>query len=298
MAAHSPLLITGASGFVGSNLCALAATAGPVIGISNNHSVSIIDVPIVKCDLTDPSALSALLSDIKPRAVIHAAAAAQPNFCQEHPLESHKINVEATIILAQLCADRNIPFVFTSTDLVFDGTHAPYCEDDPVCPISLYGEQKVSAEERIVSIYPQALICRLPLMYGNAAGSATTANFYQTIKKALQQKQSITLYADEFRTPVSAHTAAQGVLLLLEKKATGIYHLGGRERITRYDFGVRYGIKKYPGMVEITGLIKQGVWDKNAQIAPRPKDVSLISEKAYGLGYDPKRVDEEISQLQ
>ena len=127
----------------------------------------------------------------------------------------------------------SIPYVFTSTDLVFDGLNPPYKETDPVSPVNLYGEQKVMAERGILVRYPVAAICRMPLMFGVATPPATS--FMQPFMQTLREGKELSLFTDEFRTPVSGKTAAQGLLLALA--ISGIIHLGGKERVSRYDFG-------------------------------------------------------------
>ena len=143
------LLVTGSSGFLGWNLCQLAKEKWQVYGTHFFHRIEIPGVKQLPVDLTDFQELQRLFKEIKPDAVIHTAAQSQPNYCQTHPQESRTINVTASWNLAGLCADYSIPCAFTSTDLVFDGLNAPYRETDPVSPLSLYGEQKVMAEEGI-----------------------------------------------------------------------------------------------------------------------------------------------------
>lgn len=103
---------------------------------------------------------------IKPDAVIHTAAKSDPNYCQLNRNESKKLNVDASINIAKLCAEYSIHCVFTSTDLVFNGLNAPYREEYPVCPVNFYGEQKVLAEEGMLKYHPMVAICRMALMFG------------------------------------------------------------------------------------------------------------------------------------
>ena len=117
---------------------------------------------------------------------------------------------------------------------MFDGIKGFYKVTDKVNPVYIYGEHKVMAEVGILTRYPQAAICRMPLMFGNA--TPTSASFVQSFLKTLQEGKVLKLFVDEFRTPVSALTAAEG-LLLAAQKVRGIIHLGGKERISRYDFG-------------------------------------------------------------
>ncbi|MEH1871274.1 SDR family oxidoreductase [Nostoc sp.] len=284
------LLITGASGFLGWHLCQLAKTEWEIYGTYLSHPLEIPGLKMLKANLTNFQELKRIFNDIKPSAVIHTAAHSQPNFCQTNPKESHAINVIASCNIAGLCADNSIPCVFTSTDLVFDGLNAPYQETDAVCPVNLYGEQKAIAEADMLERYPMTAVCRMPLMFG--AATPTAKSFIQPFIQTLKAEEELSLFIDEFRTPVSGTTAAKGLLLALEK-VNGIIHLGGKERISRYDFGQL--------LVEVFQLPASGLKSCRQQdvkmAAPRPADVSLDSSKAFALGYQPLSVKEELEDV-
>ncbi|KAF3887399.1 MULTISPECIES: SDR family oxidoreductase [Nostocales] len=283
------LLITGASGFLGWHLCQLAKQEYVVCGTCFSHFADIPGITTIKVNLTDFQELKQVFSDIKPTAVIHTAALSQPNFCQTHPHESHAINVEASCNISGLCADASIPCVFTSTDLVFDGLNAPYRETDSVSPVNIYGEHKVMAEQGMLERYPKTAVCRMPLMFGMETPTATS--FIQPFIQTLKEGKDLNLFIDEFRTPVSAKTAAKGLLLALDK-VQGYIHLGGKERISRYDFGLV--------MAEVFQLpssqIKASRQQDVKMAAPRPSDVSLDSSKAFALGYEPLSLREELAR--
>ncbi|MFN6534931.1 MAG: SDR family oxidoreductase [Nostoc sp. EkiNYC01] len=284
------LLITGASGFLGWHLCQLAKQEWEIYATYLSHPIEIPGVKILKVNLTDFQELQYIFSTIKPAAVIHTAAQSQPNFCQTHPEESHAINVTASCNLAGLSADNSIPCAFTSTDLVFDGLNAPYCETDSVCPVNIYGEQKAIAEAGMLERYPMTAVCRMPLMFGTA--TPTAKSFIQPFIQTLKDEKELNLFIDEFRTPVSGTTAAKGLFLALEK-VNGIIHLGGKERISRYDFGEL--------LIEVFELPRTGLKSCRQQdvkmAAPRPTDVSLDSSKAFVLGYQPLSIKEELQKL-
>ncbi|QHG17632.1 NAD(P)-dependent oxidoreductase [Nostoc sp. ATCC 53789] len=284
------LLITGASGFLGWHLCQLAKPEWEIYGTYLSHPLEIPGIKTLKANLTNFQELKRIFNDVKPEAVIHTAAHSQPNFCQTNPKESHAINVIASCNIAGLCADNSIPCAFTSTDLVFDGLNAPYQEIDAVCPVNLYGEQKAIAEADMLERYPMTAVCRMPLMFG--AETPTAKSFIQPFIQTLQAEEELSLFIDEFRTPVSGTTAAKGLLLALEK-VNGIIHLGGKERISRYDFGQI--------LLEVFQLPSTGLKSCRQQdvkmAAPRPADVSLDSSKAFALGYQPLSVREELQEL-
>ncbi len=284
------LLITGASGFLGWHICQLAQTNYEVYGTYFSSSIEIPGVKLTKINLSDIQELKQLFKLIQPEAVIHTAAISQPNFCQNNPETSHVINVTASWNIAELCAENSIPHVFTSTDLVFDGKNAPYQETDTVNPVNRYGEQKVLAEQGILARYPSSVVCRMPLMFGNSTPTATS--FIQGFMQTLKEGKQINLFTDEFRTPASAKSAAKGLLLALEK-VNGIIHLGGKERISRYDFGRL--------MIEVFQLPADGLKSCRQEdvkmSAPRPKDVSLDSSKAFAFGYSPLSIKQELQAM-
>jgi dTDP-4-dehydrorhamnose reductase len=284
------LLVTGASGFLGWNLCQQAQSQWQVFGTYFSSAIAIPGVNIVKTDLRDISAVREIFTQIKPDAIIHTAAASKPNFCQTHPEESYQSNVVASLNIARLSADYEIPCVFTSTDLVFDGTKSFYKETDRVSPISHYGEQKVLAECGMLEIYSKTAVCRMPLMFGNAP--PTAISFIQPFIDKLQRGEELVLFVDEFRTPVSGVTASKGLLLALDK-AEGILHLGGKERISRYQFGqLMTRIMQLPEEV-----IKPCLQKDVPMAAPRSPDTSLDSSKAFALGYQPLSLQEELTIL-
>jgi dTDP-4-dehydrorhamnose reductase len=289
------LLFTGASGFLGFNFLRLFNRRFEITGTCLTHLPERSPVPCQRLDLTDQAHVRAFFRDFRPEAVIHAAALSNPNTCQARPEDSRTANLEATAFLAQLCADADIPFVFTSTDLVFDGESAPYREADPPRPVSLYGEHKARAEAEVLSRHPGAVVCRMPLMYGESG--PVNPSFLDFMLKAVVEGRALTLFTDEWRTPVSGADAARGLALALDLAMAGdfrgILHLGGRERLSRYEFGEIF--LRVLGRPEVTpkACLRADV----PMPAPRPRDVSLASARAFGLGYAPNSVEEELARI-
>lgn len=284
------LLITGASGFLGWNLCQVAQENWEVHGTFCQHPIELAGATLHALDLTDTEMVKELIDRVRPDGIIHAAAASSPNFCQSHPDLSYRINVIASQRLAEICRSANVPFVFTSTDLVFDGKNPPYKETDTPCPINLYGEHKLAAEIAISNTYPQATICRMPLMFGMAPPTATS--FIQPWLKALTSGEPLQLFVDEFRTPASAIAASKGLLIALNRPGE-VLNLGGKERISRYDFGIILAEVFRCDRNLISPLHQSDI----VMAAPRAADVSLDSSKAFSLGYDPLSIRAELTAL-
>jgi len=284
------LLITGASGFLGWNLCSIASNQYTVTAVSNRNFFEQPDITVRKCDITDYQQLKALMISEKPDTVIHLAAASDPNYCQTHPEETFKVNVTASSDIAGLCSDLKAACVFTSSDQVFDGKCPPYKEDDDTNPLNTYGQQKRTAEQQMHSRYENVTICRMPLMYGKAPQWGKS--FIQPWIGQLQKGNSLNLFTDEFRSPLCAPDACRGLLLALEKPGE-IIHLGGPQRLSRYEMGMI--------LLEATGfpqtLIKPCKQQDVPMAAPRPSDVSMDISKASRMGFHPGTMREMLKTI-
>lgn len=287
------ILLTGASGFLGGVFCRELAGLHEITGLCQSRRVCQPGVCARQLDLTDARAVADLLKDGRFDAVVHTAALSNPNQCQQEPELSRRVNVEATTVLAELCAERGLPLAFTSTDLVFDGTGSLYAEDAPPSPVSLYGEHKVLAEQAVLARHPEGgLVCRLPLLYGRSEPGA--ACFLDGFLACARRGEPLRLFEDEFRSPADAADVARGLVLMLERGARGILHLGGPERLSRLEFGRK--LKDAlgalgPGSPAVPEL--QLVPTRQADVpmaAPRPRDVSLSSARAAALGFAPATV--------
>lgn len=284
------LLITGASGFLGWNICQKAKSDWTIFGTFYLHSTNIADVALVQIDLTIFNDLKKLFRETKPAAVIHAAALSDPNFCQENPDSSYRINTEAAINIAGLCSDLNIPCLFISSDLVFDGLNPPYSEEDEPSPLNVYGEHKLMAEIGMKNRCASVVICRMPLMFGRSG--PTASSFLQPLLRQMKLGIEINLFVDEFRTPLSGTNAVEGIMIALERLPDTI-HLGGLERISRYEFG-----KLVMDVFNFRNAKLNPCRQKEIQLAaPRPRDVSLTNAKAMQMGFQPDPIKASLERL-
>lgn len=284
------LIITGASGMLGDALCRLARSHWSVFGIYREHRLDIADVLPVEVDLTVASEVADLVRKIRPRAIVHAAANSQVTVCEANPQQTEAINVEVPALLADICVREHIDYLFTSTDLVFDGLAAPYDEQGTVNPMCVYGRQKAAAEKAVLRCYPGALVCRLPLMFGLAPHAMR--HFTVQILRAIRTGQPIQLLVDEYRSPVDSHSAARGILGLLGK-AHGIVHLGGRSRVSRFEMGFLMAdyLKTTPTMIQPTTIAALDVG------VVRAPDCTMDSALAYDMGYAPTPLWEALQRV-
>jgi dTDP-4-dehydrorhamnose reductase len=284
------LLLTGASGFLGYHLLRVFASEWEIYGITHSKSFELSWATAINCDITNYIELGNYFDDIEPDAVIHTAAIADANFCQNNRELSYSVNVDASKNLAGICCDFQIPFAFTSTDLVFDGKKGMYGEEDEKNPVSVYGEQKAIAEDEVLKIYAEATVFRLPLMFGYPEASA--GNYMHKFIAQLKAGETATLFNDEYRSAGGAKSISEGILKLLGK-TPGVVNLAGPERLSRSDFG-----KKVVKAFNLNpALVKECSQSDIKNMAPRPADVSLDIKKAVHLGYSPLNADTELGLI-
>ena len=291
MAEKPKLLVTGASGFLGWNLCRTASADWQVFGTYHHHRITLAGITTLPLDLGDRPLVQETLQRIQPAGVIHLAALSQPNQCEQNPSLSYQLNVTNTLNLAQACTDESIPLVFASTDLVFDGTCPPYGETDPVNPLNCYGAHKVEAEAQLRRLNPDIRIARMPLMFG--LPSPFSQSFMQPFITKMRHQETLQLFTDEWRSPVCAEDASRGLLLALRKGTGGILHLGGPASLSRYQFGQL--------LADCLGIPQTQIQPCSQADVPmpaaRPQDVSLNSDRAYTLGYAPMDVATALKTL-
>ena len=285
------ILITGASGFLGYHLLRAAYVRGfEVFGLYYSGSLIWEHSKNLQLDLRDYIDMGNVIDDIEPDVVIHAAALTDANLCQTNKELSYELNVEVTRNLAGICSDFQIPFVFTSTDLVFDGTRGDYTEEDQPNPLMVYGEHKLIAEQEVERVYPLALVARCPLMFG--ALEASSKNYLSSFIHSLQDGKEQKLFYDEYRSVCGAQSIANGLLHLCEE-ASGLFHIAGPDRVSRYDFGQAIADTFALDKNLLTSCSQKGV----EMAAPRPADVSLNIDKAISFGYKPLSYQLELKNI-
>ncbi len=258
-------VITGAAGLIGSYLVRNAARWAPGWEV---RGLGRADV-----DLTDQRAVERAWQVLKPDAVIHCAAMSRTMDCERDPDLARRINVEVTAHLAR-CSER-IPFVFLSSGEVFDGQVGWYRETDHANPINVYGQTKLEAEQRVLQ-NPGHMVVRIVLTAGTSLNG--DRSFVEDMTRAAKRGQVMTLYGDEFRCPLPAGVIARAVWELVNREGTGLYHLGGRDRLSRWEIG-RMLIPWYP---ELQGHLREGLSSGHTG-APRPPDLSLNCDKLQAL---------------
>ncbi len=289
-----PLLVTGATGFVGEHLARLlVAVGGAVTGLGHTRSVDYPGIALQRIDLRDAEAATRVVRDLKPRAVFHCAAATDAAWCQQHPDQARGHIVDATSHLAQAVreVDAETPLVALSTDLVFDGEHAPYSEQDAAQPLSAYGQLKLEAEAAVLGL-PRGVVLRSALVYGKPA--THKSSFLGWMVGTLSGGKPLTLFEDEVRCPIWVEDLCWAMVALAANGRGGLWHAGGPQRLSRVAIGraVCEAFGFNPSLIQPTRLAE------SPYPAPRPRDVSLDSARLWGLlGRRPKAMGEALGPI-
>jgi len=264
------LLITGASGHLGSYLVREAVQQGlQVVAWSGTSHGERFGVPLLPVDLADASQIKDAFA-AAPTLVIHAGAMAGVAQCRSDPGIANQINVHASRYLAELAARAGARLVLVSTDLVFDGASGNYTEEDSPAPLSAYAATKAAAE-RIVLDFPRHAVVRVSLLYGRCL--AGRPHFFDEQVRCLRSGQPVCLFKDEWRTPLSFLTAARALLDIGHSDCEGIIHVGGPERLSRLDMGLRLAKYLEVDFAAIVAASRESL----PATEPRPRDTSLNS---------------------
>jgi dTDP-4-dehydrorhamnose reductase len=260
--------ITGAGGLIGRQLIQTAGQLAP------QWRVRALSRP--QFDLLDFAAVEAEFVRERPPLIIHCAAVSSVAEAKASPALAQRLNVETTRFLAGLAAKAS--FVFFSTDLVFDGTQGDYRETDPVKPMHVYGETKAAAEQ-IVLGNPRHLVLRTSINGGTSATG--NRGFNEQLRRALQESRGMTLFTDEFRSPIPAVVTIRALWDLVRLNCGGLYHVAGAEKLSRWQIG-QLLIQRWPELQGRVHEIKAGS-AKDFPGPPRALDTSMNIAKAQAV---------------
>ncbi len=275
------ILVMGASGLLGRALVAAwesrpGSTDCTVWGTFFSQP----GAGLLPLDIRDAAAAAALVRDVRPDVIALPASNPGVDYCEQHPEETRAINVEGSLNICRLAKAVGSVLVFFSSDYVFDGTAEPYAETDPPRPLNEYGWQKVEVERAILASLSDFLIIRVSGLYG---WESKGKNFVLQAIRASKAGQPIRAASDQFYHPTYAENAAAVVRELVARGARGIFHVVGRDRVSRYEFG--------QVVAEVFGLDRALLVPTPMSVlsptTPRPLRTGLLTEKVRRLASTP-----------
>ncbi len=234
-------------------------------------------------DITDAAQVETTLASVQPSIILNAAAYNQVDLAEKEPLAAFQVNALAVRNLAVASRKLHAKLVHFSTDYVFDGNaDRLYREEDETHPLGAYAVSKLAGELYASAYLNRALIIRTSGVYGPGGMDTTRGNFVELMLRLAAKNQPIRVVEDLAASPTFAPALASRTADLLERDATGVYHLGGGSAISWYDWA-----SKIFSAAGLTPPLTPTTEREFQSAARRPKCSALSNAKAEALGIAP-----------
>lgn len=281
------ILITGVNGQLGYDLSRVLR--------DDNHEI--IGTTREIMDITDFTKVREVITRIEPDMVIHCAAYTAVDKAEMEVDICEKVNVSATENLAKLCGEKDIKFVYFSTDYVFNGEGYDFFEpkDKITTQMNVYGRTKYEGELAVQKYINKSFIIRISWVFGINGN-----NFVKTMIKLGQERKSINVINDQIGSPTYTYDLAQLVKVMIKSDKYGIYHATNEGVCSWYEFALEI-FKKLNIKIDVNPVSS----DEYNSVAKRPKNSRLSKEKLIKSGFEKlptwqdaiERYLEELSYL-
>jgi len=261
------ILVTGAGGMLGSDVlafCNRRAEEGhyKVLGITRRE-----------CDLESRKALQTTLSRIQPDVIIHCAAFTDVDGCESQKEKAWRVNRDVVENIAKWVNGSGARLFYVSTDYVFDGTKdLPYNEEDPVCPINVYGRSKQGGEMAVSMLMERGATVRTSWLFGSGGG-----NFVKSILRRARSGGRLKVVTDQRGSPTYTVDLAEGIFHLVQSGASGTYHLCNSGSCTWFEFAREILTQAGMGDLPMNKITSEEL----ARPARRPQNSVLSCEKYH-----------------
>ena len=225
------ILVTGASGFVGSRFVARWRC-----------EYNILTPTHTELDITDYASVSSYFVLHSPDIVVHLAALSNTGYCEQNEAESYRVNVEGAYNIARASAMCGAKMIFFSSDQVYNGNleSGLLNEDVAVAPENVYGRHKLEAEERVLYFNPNTVVLRATWMYDREReGMPSHANFVLNISKAIKERTPIVFPVREYRGITWVREVVE-FLPLTFALPSGVYNYGAENDTNTYEVACCY----------------------------------------------------------
>lgn len=264
------ILVIGANGQLGSDLVTALPPAGhQVIGATRQT-----------LDVRYPDQVRHALEETRPEWVINTSAFHNVELCEDEPAEAMLVNGTAVGVLARECTQRGIKLMHLSTDFVFGGEkRTPYLETDATNPLSAYAKSKLEGEKQVQAAGAQHVIIRTCGLFGQAGSKTREGNFIEKVIKRALSGEEVRVVGDKVATPTSTADLAGAIRLLVERNASGLYHVTAEGECSWHEFAQE--------AIRLSGssvVAKKVTSTEFKTKAVRPAYSVLSKEKLYSLG--------------
>ena len=272
------LLVTGGSGLLGSNIARMSSKNFEVFASYNSHPNQIYECRFLPLDIRGKQQVISVFEEIKPDLVIHTAAIIDVDYCEDHAMEALKTNVEGTDNVTLASKKVGAKMIYISTDSVFDGKKGMYVEEDVPHPVNIYARTKLEGEERVQHWLPDSLIIRTAF-YGWSPSDSIRTSLAEWVVSGLREGRALKMFNDVFFSPIFVNNLVEVLIEMYRKGLSGVYHVAGSERCSKYAFGqeIAQAFRLDKSLIQPSSIAEVGLR------APRPKDISLDVTKISGV---------------
>jgi len=220
------MLITGVSGLLGNNLAYYFKNKYDILGLYNSHSVNIDGISTEKCELLYQDEINNIISEYKPKIIIHCASLTNVDECEADTNASKKINVFATKnIVDRVINDEDVKLIYISTDSVYDGVGGHFSENDNVNPLNCYGRSKYEGELEVLR-KKETVILRTNLFGWNIQEKKSLGEW---ILDELKSGRKIQGFKDACFSTLYTLELARVIDMVIQSQLSGIYNCGGAD---------------------------------------------------------------------
>lgn len=269
------ILIIGASGLLGSKIAKYYINAGSkVIATFQKHNIYLEDSNLtpLKLNIIDDESIEGVLKLYKPDAIIHCAGLTNVDVCEVNEELAYKVNAYSVRILSQYAQKNKSKFVYISTDHLFDGKQPFATEKSTPYPLNIYARSKLLGEEISMQEYPASLIVRTNFF---GKGMDWRQSFTDWLWFQLRSGKRLNLFQDSYFSPIAISYLIECIDQLMQKNATSIFNVCGAERISKFDFGIKFCRYFHLDQSKVSATFLQNSTLK----AVRPHDMSLSTKK-------------------
>lgn len=282
------MAVTGASGLLGRALVhhLLAQGHDVVAGIHESVCDMAGAVTQLPLDLLNRKSIQRFVHEAAADAIIHGAAWADVDGCERDHAKAEALNAAATEHVIQTAAGSDCRVVYISTDYVFDGRHGPRGEEDPPSPINIYGLTKLEGEKAVRKAGAQHAIVRSSSFLGVGHGDRLT--FVEAMVRRMMTNPPLKVPIDQRSNVTPVDYLARGIIEIATHGHEGIWHLVGREVVSRHELALRL-VRLFDLDEDVIESVK---FEKLERAAPRPLDGGLLSNRK--LTIPPVSLDDAL----
>ena len=285
------IIVTGVNGMLGQRAIYFYKKNSNliVLGTSIENEPAFSGIDYVSCDLTVRDKIKKVVSDFCPDYIINTAAFTNVDLSEKEREAAWKINVKGVEYLSEAARIIDAHIIHISSDYIFDGTNGPYSENDKPNPIGYYGRTKLASENALRISGAIHTILRTNVLYGIAD---SRPDFVRWVVKSVREGKQINIVTDQVNNPSFTDDLVQAINKVIEFRKQGIYHIGGREFLSRFEFceiiAEVFNLNK--------NIIKPILTEQLNQQAKRPLKSGLLTLKAETeLGYKPHTIGEALT---